>query len=206
MFVLPRAYETFVDLGHPVWALLFSCFQNDLAPKYVSAPDKGCSRSYIYIFILLWNLWAHLIKVVQEAIPTFLFCFEICERTWSRLFKKLYLHFYLALKYVSAPDQGCSRLFKKRVVRIKLSIYIFIVISDVRVNDWPMMSSPWPCVFILVAYLIFIKMGPTIMKGRQPMELKYVLIVYNVAMVMLSGYICFQVSYFLILLKETVPI
>ena len=49
-------------------------------------------------------------------------------------------------------------------------------------------------------------MGPTIMKGRQPMELKYVLIVYNVAMVMLSGYIGFQVSYFLILLKETVPI
>ena len=157
---------------------------------------------------MIWlpNMWAHLIKVVQEAISTFLFCFEICERTWSRLFKKLYLHFYLALKYVSTPDQGCSRLFKKRVVRIKFSIYIFIVISDVRVNDWPMMSSPWPCVFILVAYLIFIKMGPTIMKGRQPMELKYVLIVYNVAMVMLSGYICFQVSYFLILLKETVPI
>jgi hypothetical protein len=116
MFVLPRAYETFVDLGHPVWALLFSCFQNDLAPKYVSAPDKGCSRSYIYIFILLWNMWAHLIKVVQEAISTFLFCFEICERTWSRLFKKLYLHFYFALKFVSAPDQGCSRSY----------IYIFI--------------------------------------------------------------------------------
>ena len=154
MFVLPQAYATFVDLGHPVWALLFSCFQNDLAPKYVSAPDP---------------------------ISTFLFGFQICERTWSRL-------------------------FKKRVVRIKFSIYIFIVISDVRVNDWPMMSSPWPCVFILVAYLIFIKMGPTIMKGRQPMELKYVLIVYNVAMVMLSGYIGFQVSYFLILLKETVPI
>ena len=37
-------------------------------------------------------------------------------------------------------------------------------------------------------------MGPTIMKGRQPMELKYVLIVYNVGMVVLSGYTGFQVS------------
>lgn len=64
--------------------------------------------------------------------------------------------------------------------------------GDIRVNDWPMMSSPWPCIFILIAYLIFIKMGPTIMKGRQPMELKYVLIVYNVGMVVLSGYTGFQ--------------
>lgn len=62
---------------------------------------------------------------------------------------------------------------------------------DMRVENWFMMSSPTPSIFICIAYVIFIKLGPTIMKNRKPVEMRNVLLVYNFAMVLLSTY-CFM--------------
>lgn len=60
--------------------------------------------------------------------------------------------------------------------------------ADPRVNGWFMMSSPWPCLLTILVYYIFIKMGPSIMSGRKPMELRGALILYNTSMVLMSGY------------------
>ncbi|VDI76444.1 Hypothetical predicted protein, partial [Mytilus galloprovincialis] len=64
-----------------------------------------------------------------------------------------------------------------------------------RVNGWFMMSSPWPCLMIMLMYLILVKVGPTIMKNRKPLELKNVLLSYNIGLVFLSGY-CFTQIFF----------
>ncbi|XP_071156409.1 very long chain fatty acid elongase AAEL008004-like [Mytilus edulis] len=67
--------------------------------------------------------------------------------------------------------------------------------GDPRVNGWFMMSSPWPCLMIMLMYLILVKMGPTIMKNRKPLELKNVLLSYNIGLVFLSGYCFIQIFF-----------
>ncbi|KAK3090379.1 hypothetical protein FSP39_011333 [Pinctada imbricata] len=59
-----------------------------------------------------------------------------------------------------------------------------------RVEDWFMMSSPIPSLLICIGYVVFVKMGPTIMTNRKPVELRNVLLVFNFCMVILSTY-CF---------------
>ncbi|XP_046328876.2 elongation of very long chain fatty acids protein 7-like [Haliotis rufescens] len=62
--------------------------------------------------------------------------------------------------------------------------------ADPRVADWFMMSTPWPSFLICVLYVVIIKMGPTLMGNRPPLELKKVMLVYNFCMIILSAY-CF---------------
>lgn len=54
-----------------------------------------------------------------------------------------------------------------------------------------MMSSPVPSIVICIAYVAVVKLGPTIMKNRKPMDLRNVLLVYNFFMVLMSTY-CFM--------------
>ena len=57
-----------------------------------------------------------------------------------------------------------------------------------------MMESVVPSALICIAYFIFVWLSPGIMKNRQAVEMRPVLLVYNLAMVALSGYIFFEVS------------
>ena len=66
--------------------------------------------------------------------------------------------------------------------------------ADPRVADWPMMESPWPSLLICLAYFIFVAMGPTIMASHKPIEIRNVLVVYNIAMVGLSTFCFVEVS------------
>lgn len=61
---------------------------------------------------------------------------------------------------------------------------------DHRVEDWFMMSSPVPSFVICIAYVVFVKMGPWLMRDRKPFDIRNVLLFYNFAMVILSTY-CF---------------
>lgn len=65
--------------------------------------------------------------------------------------------------------------------------------SDPRVRDWPLMADPLPTALILAGYLYFVlKLGPQLMSYRQPFELKYILRLYNLVQVLLSGWLCFE--------------
>lgn len=61
---------------------------------------------------------------------------------------------------------------------------------DLRVENWFMMSSPVPSFVICFAYIVFVKMGPWLMKDRKPFNIRNILLFYNFAMVLLSTY-CF---------------
>ena len=55
---------------------------------------------------------------------------------------------------------------------------------DTRVDDWALMSSPLPTLFLCSAYFYIVKIwGPQFMKDRKPYELRNTLIVYNVVQV-----------------------
>ncbi|XP_050520264.1 elongation of very long chain fatty acids protein 4-like [Daktulosphaira vitifoliae] len=52
--------------------------------------------------------------------------------------------------------------------------------TDELVDSWSLMKTPWPILFILAIYLLFIlKIGPKIMEKRKPLNLKYIMMAYN---------------------------
>ena len=65
---------------------------------------------------------------------------------------------------------------------------VFHYISDKRTDPWLLVYSPVPIVVIILLYLCVVWTGPRFMKHRGPVDLKGVLLLYNFAMVCLSGY------------------
>lgn len=62
--------------------------------------------------------------------------------------------------------------------------------GDPRVQEWPMMQSPWPTLGICISYVYFVKvLGPSIMKERGPYNIRLFMVFYNFAMVAVSAYI-----------------
>jgi len=54
------------------------------------------------------------------------------------------------------------------------------IIFDEEVDSWPFMSTPWPVILTLSIYLLFVlKVGPAIMENRKPLNVKYVILLYN---------------------------
>lgn len=65
------------------------------------------------------------------------------------------------------------------------------------------MASPWPTVFITLAYVYTVEVGlPRFMADRKPYNIRQIMLVYNFAMVILSGYIFMEVSHFVLLDKN----
>ncbi|XP_061593622.1 ELOVL fatty acid elongase 8b [Cololabis saira] len=60
--------------------------------------------------------------------------------------------------------------------------------GDKRTDPWLLVYSPVPVLIIFLLYLGVVWAGPRLMKHREPVDLKPVLIVYNFAMVGLSAY------------------
>lgn len=67
---------------------------------------------------------------------------------------------------------------------------------DKRVEDWPMMSSPFPQAAVILSYVYFVSvLGPRLMENRKPFELKRLMIIYNFSIVAFSLYMVYEVSY-----------
>ncbi|XP_070765731.1 ELOVL fatty acid elongase 8b [Enoplosus armatus] len=74
-----------------------------------------------------------------------------------------------------------------------LSVHQRIVDNgDKRTDPWLLVYSPVPVTIIFLVYLCGVWLGPRLMKHRQPVDLKAVLIVYNFAMVCLSAYMFYE--------------
>ncbi|XP_058494032.1 ELOVL fatty acid elongase 8b [Solea solea] len=74
-----------------------------------------------------------------------------------------------------------------------MSVYQWIVENgDKRTDPWLLVYSPVPVSLIFLLYLGVVWAGPRLMKHREPVDLRVVLIVYNFAMVGLSAYMCYE--------------
>ena len=68
--------------------------------------------------------------------------------------------------------------------------------SDPRVASYPLMDNPvWNTVSVLLYLYIVYYGGPAFMKDRKPFEFRKFLFVYNMALVVLSGWMFYEVSY-----------
>jgi len=67
--------------------------------------------------------------------------------------------------------------------------------SDPRVNDWMLMSSPFPTLSICLFYVYFVKfLGPKLMENRKPLDLRRVMICYNLFQIIFSSWLFYEVS------------
>ncbi|GBN44447.1 Elongation of very long chain fatty acids protein AAEL008004 [Araneus ventricosus] len=59
--------------------------------------------------------------------------------------------------------------------------------ADPRVADWPMMHSPFPTLVICLSYVYVVKyLGPSLMKNREPLDIRWLMAIYNFTMVIFS--------------------
>ncbi|GLV34260.1 uncharacterized protein CBL_00191 [Carabus blaptoides fortunei] len=85
---------------------------------------------------------------------------------------------------------GREKIKMAGLVKMAIDRYVTVVdrISDPRVNEWPLMSSPVPTILMVLAYLyIVVILGPRIMANRKPFKLRSVLIAYNGFQVIFSS-------------------
>lgn len=67
--------------------------------------------------------------------------------------------------------------------------------SDPRVKDWPLMSSPWPTIWLCLVYTYWVKViGPQYMRNRKPYELRTLIVLYNFAQTIFSCFMFIQSS------------
>jgi len=58
-----------------------------------------------------------------------------------------------------------------------------------------LMSTPWPVLSILIAYMLFVlKLGPKMMENREPFKIKHIMMVYNIVQTIYNMYIVSEVS------------
>ena len=70
---------------------------------------------------------------------------------------------------------------------------LFLVLTDSRTNDWPLIKSPVPGLTILAAYLYFVlSLGPRLMANRKAFKLERTLIFYNLIQVILSVWLVYE--------------
>lgn len=78
-------------------------------------------------------------------------------------------------------------------MNISQSIVISLF-SDVQMREWPLMSSIWPTVMIIICYVLFIYYGQRWMQRRNAFELRSFMFVYNFFQVILCAYITYEVG------------
>ena len=68
-----------------------------------------------------------------------------------------------------------------------------VPLSDPRVSDWPLMYSPVVPLATVGVYLTAVVLGPRLMKHRSPLSLHAPIVVYNLSLVLMSAYMCYEV-------------
>lgn len=120
--------------------------------------------------------------------PFFYFCAAAFSNTCSECF------FYIALVW-----------FAWAAWSFKTLIFCSWCFSDPRVRGWLLLDNYPPTLFFTIVYLLIVWMGPKYMKNRQPFSCRGILVVYNLALTLLSLYMFYEVgkrgSYFLKLLR-----
>lgn len=67
--------------------------------------------------------------------------------------------------------------------------------GDSRVEEWPLVRSPLPTLGLCFAYVLTVKIfGPAFMKSRQPYNIRWLMIIYNLSMVVVSTWLVYRLG------------
>lgn len=67
-------------------------------------------------------------------------------------------------------------------------------VSDPRTVNGFWLRTPEPMAIVVVLYLLFVFIAPRIMERRAPFDLKPLILIYNFALVFISGYMSLEVG------------
>jgi len=71
--------------------------------------------------------------------------------------------------------------------------HLMVDLRDTRSDGWFLMSSVWPTVALSATYYVIVRhMGPKFMENRQPYNLKYVMLVYNLFQTVFNSWIFYK--------------
>jgi len=83
----------------------------------------------------------------------------------------------------------------RTTVIIIIIMHCIIFPVDPRTKDWFLMHNPLPTALICATYVFTVKVaGPRFMANRKPMELRNILIAYNLFQVIFSSWLFYEVS------------
>lgn len=68
-------------------------------------------------------------------------------------------------------------------------------VADPRVGDWLFMQTPIETLVLTALYYVIVFSGLKVMENHKPFQLKYTMILYNIFMVALSGWMCVEMAY-----------
>jgi len=68
----------------------------------------------------------------------------------------------------------------------------FYKYGDVRTTNRFMLVTPEPMLLVVVAYLLFVWLGPRVMASREPFNLRALIVAYNFILVGLSAYMSYE--------------
>ena len=83
------------------------------------------------------------------------------------------------------------------IFRLRKPAYtvIFFLFTDPRSASWPLMSSPWAMAAISAGYLWIVTQSPSWLANQKPMQLRPIMVVYNLFMSLLSLYMAVEVRH-----------
>ncbi|CAH2983295.1 unnamed protein product [Chilo suppressalis] len=75
----------------------------------------------------------------------------------------------------------------------KLYYYLNEDIADERIQEWPLMRTPWPGLTLLALYLFAVyKWLPDYMSKRPPYDLRFLMAIYNIIQIIGCVYVFYQ--------------
>ena len=67
--------------------------------------------------------------------------------------------------------------------------------GDTRVQDWFMVRSPFPTLILCLSYVTFVKItGPSLMAKRSALNVRWLMVAYNLIMVVVSTWIFYKLG------------
>lgn len=77
-------------------------------------------------------------------------------------------------------------------------MYFLTLLTDPRTKDYFLVENPLNIIFIVMAYIYFVKkLGPQVMENRKPFKLQKLLMMYNLLQIIVNFYIFWEVRYIL---------
>lgn len=68
-----------------------------------------------------------------------------------------------------------------------------LALPDPRTDSWFLVHSPLAVTLLLAIYILLVVAGPRLMSSREPLSLAAPLAAYNLGLVVLSGYMFYEV-------------
>lgn len=74
-----------------------------------------------------------------------------------------------------------------------LQYKMVLFVADTRVEDWFLMDAYWKTWALVLLYLLVVWLGPKLMQHREAMKLRFPVVFYNAAMVIVNFHIFYEV-------------